>query len=403
MNDEKQSTGTLAEALARDHNLSKTAASTFIKQLTAAFAEGLLQDGELRIKGLGLFKIEWVENRISANEQNGKKQAISGHNKISFIPDKTLRDKVNAPFAHLETIALDETEETNADAWLDDEEQRMKRFSEQAKEILSIISDLQEINSPTIHEPTTPSNETVKTIDAAQTENKPKEIVSEVINTPPSTDKPLQQPSLKAELPNETLQENASQPVQSLDPKEEFRLLERMAEQAPKKNKRWMAISIIVALIVVICIPIYYVLFLANHSQSSVTSATQINQSTTGFKQTENPVKIMNATTAKPSPAAVADPLSQPRTYKDTLAVVTFKEGSRLTLLSLKYYGNKLFWVYIYEANKNKITNPDDIGAGTRLMIPRLNPKLIDATNPQCLNQANALQVKYTHHSFPIK
>ncbi|MGC9151356.1 MAG: HU family DNA-binding protein [Microbacter sp.] len=401
MNNEKSSTAKLVESLAQEHHLSKTAASTFLKQMTAALAEGLLQDGELRIKGLGLFKIEWVESRISNNVHKGEKQEISGHNRISFIPDKTLREKVNAPFAHLETVSLDDTEEANADAWLDDEEQRMKRFSEQAQEILSIISDLQEINPENDKESSSIPNEQAKTVAANNPENKSEQVISSITVTNSPEEAPTPQPMSKPESTSEKMSDKATPAPPSTEPYDEIHLLERMSRQSPKKNKRWLLISILVALIVVICIPIYYVLFLTNHSQQLMNkNVKQRNESTALINKTNNAAKSLQAAPVNQSSSAVANPLTQPRTYKDTLAVVTFQEGSRLTLLSLKYYGNKIFWVYIYEANKNKIENPDQIGAGMRMMIPKLNPGLIDVNNPQCINQAKALQIKYTQHAL---
>lgn len=402
MNDEKQSTAKIVEALAQKHHLSKTAASTFIKQMTTTFVDGLLQDGEVRIKGLGLFKIEWVESRMTVNVHNGEKQEISGHNKISFIPDKTFRETVNAPFAHLETIDIDEPEEPNHDAWLDDEDHRMKRFSEQAQEILSIISDLQEINPPVTKEVShTIPNETSDTIIADQTNNESQRKTSTTSTSNDSISNKNEQSIIEDDVTSEKAAMETSNAVSPLAPVDEIHLLERMAKQTPKKNRRWMAISIFFALIVVVCIPIYYVLFMANHPQQMITQNISQTQGTTAEnKQLNTALKSPNAIAVNQSTPKTVDPLTQPRIYKDTLTMVTFQEGSRLTLLSLKYYGNKLFWVYIYEANKNKITNPDQIGAGTRLMIPKLNPKLIDVNNPQCLSQAKALQEKYTHHSY---
>ena len=49
---------------------------------------------------------------------------------------------------------------------------------------------------------------------------------------------------------------------------------------------------------------------------------------------------------------------------------VVLQSGERLTLLSLRYYGHKAFWVYIYEANKSKYPDPDNIPAGASLRIP---------------------------------
>lgn len=44
--------------------------------------------------------------------------------------------------------------------------------------------------------------------------------------------------------------------------------------------------------------------------------------------------------------------------------------GSDLISLSVKHYKNKEYWVYIYEANKSKIKNPNNVMSGLRLVIP---------------------------------
>ncbi|PIE99440.1 MAG: hypothetical protein CR965_02310 [Paludibacter sp.] len=72
-----------------------------------------------------------------------------------------------------------------------------------------------------------------------------------------------------------------------------------------------------------------------------------------------------------------------------------FLEGQNLAYLSRKYYGHSYFWVYIYEANRDKIANPNDIPVGSKLRIPKLNKKLIDKRNPKCLEYALKLKRKY--------
>jgi nucleoid DNA-binding protein/DnaJ-domain-containing protein 1 len=84
-----------------------------------------------------------------------------------------------------------------------------------------------------------------------------------------------------------------------------------------------------------------------------------------------------------------------PRVYEEFIASEQINNGSRLTVMSKKYYGNKDFWVYIYEANKERVKNPDHIEMGTLIRIPRLNPKLIDASNPRCIEKARELHDIY--------
>ena len=86
-----------------------------------------------------------------------------------------------------------------------------------------------------------------------------------------------------------------------------------------------------------------------------------------------------------------------PREYIEFIAVVMMKEGNRLTLISKKYYGHPDFWVYIYEANSDRFTNPDEITTGSLVHVPKLDPRLIDASNPRCLKKAKELHDLYVN------
>ena len=84
-----------------------------------------------------------------------------------------------------------------------------------------------------------------------------------------------------------------------------------------------------------------------------------------------------------------------PRVFNDFIASERMKAGTRLTIISKRYYGNKDFWVYIYEANKERISDPDHIAIGTLIRIPKLDPRLIDESNPRCLEKAKQLHDIY--------
>lgn len=51
---------------------------------------------------------------------------------------------------------------------------------------------------------------------------------------------------------------------------------------------------------------------------------------------------------------------------------VTIRQGERLNQVALRAYGSKVFWVYIYRANRDRIVNPDRISAGLKLRLPKL-------------------------------
>lgn len=84
-----------------------------------------------------------------------------------------------------------------------------------------------------------------------------------------------------------------------------------------------------------------------------------------------------------------------PRVYPNTLAFEKIKDGSRLTLIAERYYGLKDFWVYIYEANKDQIPNPDNIPNGIEIRIPKVDKRLINKNNPDCVKKAKELHDLY--------
>lgn len=59
--------------------------------------------------------------------------------------------------------------------------------------------------------------------------------------------------------------------------------------------------------------------------------------------------------------------------------------------MARKHYGKECFWVYIYEENKGKIKNPNNIKEGTRLVIPPKEKYGIDMKNEQSVKKAQRL------------
>jgi len=70
----------------------------------------------------------------------------------------------------------------------------------------------------------------------------------------------------------------------------------------------------------------------------------------------------------------------------------TIKAGVTLTKLAKKYYGNKIFWVYLFDFNKGVIKNPNHISIGTIIKIPKKEVYPIDATDSQAIEKAKKKQ-----------
>ena len=98
----------LIDLLAARHQMEQHDADAFVKAFWALVEEGLKRDNYVKIKGLGTFKLIDTEARESIDIHTGERIEIQSHARITFTPDATLRDQINRPFAHFETVILNE-------------------------------------------------------------------------------------------------------------------------------------------------------------------------------------------------------------------------------------------------------------------------------------------------------
>ena len=61
------------------------------------------------------------------------------------------------------------------------------------------------------------------------------------------------------------------------------------------------------------------------------------------------------------------------------------EKSTTLSKLARQYYSNTHCWVYIYIANKDRISNPNALEAGSTLIIPELTTEEMQITKDQCL------------------
>lgn len=104
----KISIAELASVLMEKHDLKRTEAELFIRQLVVVVNEALKKDKVAKLKGLGTFKVQSVSARKSVNVNTGEAIVIEGRDKISFTADAVMRDLVNAPFAQFETVVVND-------------------------------------------------------------------------------------------------------------------------------------------------------------------------------------------------------------------------------------------------------------------------------------------------------
>lgn len=115
----------LANVLEEQHQLSKSEAEFFIPLLVDVLTTGLKADKQVKIKGLGTFKVTSVNARESVDVNTGERIIIEGREKISFTPESVLRDKVNSPFEQFETVTVSD------DADFSEIDERYQQLEEQ--------------------------------------------------------------------------------------------------------------------------------------------------------------------------------------------------------------------------------------------------------------------------------
>ena len=123
---EKLNIQDLIDLLAEKHGMSKKNADSFVKEFFQLIEEALEKDKYVKIKGLGAFKLIDVESRESVNVNTGERFEIQGHTKVSFTPEPALKDIINKPFSHFETVVLNDgtvLEDTPIDSGNEDEEE----------------------------------------------------------------------------------------------------------------------------------------------------------------------------------------------------------------------------------------------------------------------------------------
>ena len=339
----------------------------FLRELIATIQDSLLQHKTVKAKGLGNFKLQWNDSRKSVNVQTGEEIEIAGHYKVSFTPETELRDAVNEPFAHLETIFLDEDEQK------EELPNPLAGLSIQAQEIASMIAEIKSMPKETENQPTEINSFTNNIINVSTME--------QVI--PPQTSQEQQPVSaLSIEIP---VQEEITY---RQEVKEDVETEEVTEENPPKKKRRvwlWILLVLLVLLIAgaAACYftpdcKCYVFQYIDNEQKPAGASWADSIKALEQETQDEEPYYEADVVTS-PYPFDIAD-------YPTT--DVTVGNGSRLAQISRQHYGDYIFWGYIYLANRDKLSSPDEVETGMQLRVPKLPKTLTDTNNHYAMEQA---------------
>ena len=98
----------IARCLVDKHGLKVADAEHFIALMIDVINEGVQRERQVKIKGLGTFKLTSVSSRESVDVNTGERIVIEGRDKISFTPDNAMKELVNRPFSQFETIVVND-------------------------------------------------------------------------------------------------------------------------------------------------------------------------------------------------------------------------------------------------------------------------------------------------------
>lgn len=413
---EKLNIQNLIELLAEKHGMDKKDAESFVKEFFQLVEESLETDKYVKIKGLGTFKLIDVESRESVNINTGERFEIQGHTKVSFAPEPSLKDLINKPFSHFETVVLND-ETVLADTLVENNSEE----EEEKEEELSGKQTAEEIPAETEEISTVVEIEEVLADGKGSVEETPVEIEEESIET---VDKTIQVVEAPTEEPVGELVEVKEQPYWEEDrvPAYEVPAPDTLTPPVDASDSSTMKFFIgIIVLVVVLCVGAVLFMYYPDWFDSSVPPADKVADEKT--EKQIVPVALTDSITQKDTTlAAKADtvaeavtsivvpeqviktkpvaPVSEMDTKKvtskkenkkpsatpfdvdsvnykivGTKTTYTIKEGETLTRVALRFYGTKALWPYIVRYNPDVIKNPDHVPYGTVVKIPELVKK----------------------------
>lgn len=397
--------GLLAERTGKDRN----SAEQFLREFIAIVSQGVFTDKVAKIKGLGSFKIVLVEKRESIHVNTGERFLIPAHYKFSFLPDKELRELVNKPFSFFETTELNEDVDfTDLDVsnTVEDKEAEDESVEEILQESEEVI-----VETP---EPLQPADDVCVSEELPEVElpveepakNEPEEVIEESIvpdeSSPAENDIPEQtEPETSSDqLKEETKQEPSVANYPGID---EFQI-----EDEEPTASSWIKILVSVGVVAIVAIAGIFLylnrsLFLGSDTSGSTVLTGMSLPGTAVVPEDTTRVEESEVTEAQPetveekdtvsveSVAPVVEPAAQ---TPKILAKVKIEPGSRLTLISLEYYGSKIFWVYLYEYNKSVIKDPNNVPVGTEIQVPAPELYGIDKHSRASVEKAAARQTE---------
>ena len=352
----------LRKAVAQAANLTEQETGQFLNALLDALVEGLKEDKQVKIKGIGTFSLKSVAPRKSVNIATGETFTIEGYNKLTFSAESMLKESVEKRLEQPKTEAV--MAEINNDP--------IKKLGEQADEIVDILAELgQAVSKPSLEVEEGPEvPEVSKVPEVAEVAG-----ISEV-----KAEEAIEEPTIEpAPAPEE---EPTEEPVEAVT--EELTEEAKPIAKPTCKCHKWVCWVIGALLLLgIVGAGVYFRATLIQWWQC-MQDCQPITEEVEEVLAVEEIEEVKELTLAE-----------KPREYVNFIGIERVGKDSRLAWIAYKYYAQKDLWVFIYEANRDIIKHPAHVREGQVIRIPELSEEYRNLYNPELKQLVDSLAVEY--------
>ena len=393
--------------LCEKQGISPKDSETFVRTMFDVIEEALTNEKYVKIKGLGTFKLTEVNSRESVHVNTGERIEIQGHSKVSFTPDTSMKELINKPFSHFETVVLNEGVELEDTAV---EEVEILETTDVSETTIVI----EETTPPAPSEEVNPTEETPIEEPVIEVPSAEETIVEEiVVEEEPIIEQPIvEEPIVEEPIIEEPIIEEpiAEEPI-TQEPEPEAPV-EESIEETKKEEERTVSIEekeethipvvpqdkekkeksinrilwgVIVVLVLIILFGAYW-MFLRSEETPEVKPVVPVQEEQMAEpapvaedKPQEETLKIVQfielseEELRKERVPSFADTLDYQ--IVGTQEEYTLQKGETIIRASVRFFGTKKFWPYIVKHNMDVLPDPDNIPAGIRIKIPKLVEK----------------------------
>ncbi len=297
----------LASLLAEKHGISHKEAEMFVSLLFDIAKDALHAQKQVKIKGLGTFKLTSVSSRESIDVNTGQRILIEGRDKVSFTPDAAMKNLVNRPFAQFETVILkDDVDFTDIDKKYDEKVEEEALPTEESVQEEAAVQEEPIAEEPVVEEPVVEEATQEETIVEEPVVEEPVQqeetIVEEPVVEEPVVEEPVQEETIVEEPPvspmqaafvdveNNTQEDNViNEESEDYEDEMERKRSEELAKKLSRSNS--IIIGLAVALVLLLAYGLYSINSLNKKMDDRDSKINQLTEEVTKSKKNEQIAK----------------------------------------------------------------------------------------------------------------